>query len=175
MASILEAFAGIKDTRKSQGGSYKLPCVLAAILLARLCGCSSLRDIAAWIEGAKPQLNEHLGFNWTRTPKKSGLSAILKTVCPHALAKALAEASRSTLAPIHADGKALRGEAAMALSIFDSLSQECLARVAFEEGREAECLAAWISSGAAGSRMVTADAAHIQKKLFKRPRTAAAG
>ena len=113
MKSIVEAFAGVPDARKSQGGSYKLAHVLSAVLLAKLCGCDSLREIAAWLEAACPKLNDELGFGWTRTPKKSGLSAILKTVSPQALAIALGATAKAGSGAIHADGKALRGEGAL--------------------------------------------------------------
>lgn len=169
MMSILDAFAGVKDTRKSQGGSYKLNHILTAILLAKLSGCTSLRSMAVWMSGAKDQLNSELNFGWTRTPKKSGLSAILKTVSPEALSEVLWATADRQKGAIHADGKALRGEAALALSIFDSVSHECLARVAFGAGHEVECLAHWIKAGQAKGQMITADAAHTQKKHLKQP------
>jgi len=174
MISISEAFAGVADSRKSQGGSYKLPHVLCAVLLAKLCGCGSLRQIEAWMAEHRGFLNEQLGFGWRRTPKKSGLSFILASVDPQELAlRASAQGAQS--APILADGKALRGEGALALSVFESATKECLARLPFTEGREPQTLIDWIESGAAGSRMVSADAAHAQKKPSSPRKKPAAG
>lgn len=174
MTSLVDAFAGVPDARKSQGGSYRLPHVLSAVLLARLCGCDSLRSMAAWMAASKEDLNERLGFGWHRTPRKSGLAAILKTVDTDALASVLTLTAKGGGDLVHADGKTLRGEGVCALSVFASTDRECLARIAFAPGKEADCLAAWLASGKARRRMVTGDAAHCQKKRSPRPPRASA-
>lgn len=169
---LLNSLSKIHDPRSLQGRSYQLHHVLAVAILAKLCGADSLRATAEWAASRKAELNRRLGIGWTRTPKKSGIANILALVDGVQLAEAISSASGQQT--LHADGKVLRGESIGALSILGAAGHLCLARVAYGPGQEAKALREWIESGAAAEALVTADAAHAQKKHSKPPSLKAA-
>jgi len=53
---LMAKFEDVTDQRKAQGIRYKLPCLLAMILLARLAGETKPSSIADWLNLTKGQL-----------------------------------------------------------------------------------------------------------------------
>ncbi|MCB8980229.1 MAG: transposase family protein [Ardenticatenaceae bacterium] len=50
-------FEAVNDQRKAQGIRYKLPCLLAMILLAKLAGETKPSSIADWLKLRKEQFD----------------------------------------------------------------------------------------------------------------------
>lgn len=146
-------------------------------LLAKLCGATTLRGIEAWIGAHRRELNEALGQTWWKAPSPASLSILFRALDPQALDDALqslgARAARSP--QLCADGKCARGEGKMFFSIFDPQTEQALRRIPFGKGHEAKTFQEWLETGEAAQKMVSADAAHCQKKRLRSPAGKARG
>ena len=165
--TIVQALSLVDDSRSLRGRSYRLHFLLAACIAARSAGAQSLREISDWIDMNRQALRS-LGVLLTRTPKKSQLANIfagldLPSLCA-ALKASCLDSKRSQLA---VDGKEARGSGESFFSVFDSETCEALARIPFGQGQEPQALLGLLRSGSLSGRMVSADAAHCQKKHSK--------
>ena len=171
--TLIDVLASVQDCRSRQGRRFELRHVLAASILAMLCGARTLRAQEAWMQANRSRLNHRFGFGWASSPKKSGLATTLAGADPAQLAAAIGRlAGPAGAGQLACDGKVARGSKENFLSVFDGDSLLALDRIPFAQGQEGEALREWLASGAAKGRLVTADAAHFQKKLSTRPRRA---
>ena len=110
--SLLEAFAGVPESRKRRGRRHPLPALLALSTAAMLSGARSLYAIAQWGRLQPPAVVRALGFTRDRTPCVATLHRAFRALDAAAFEAALTEWARAALGDarrIAVDGKALRG------------------------------------------------------------------
>jgi hypothetical protein len=107
------ALADVPDPRSRHGRIHPLPAVLGLVVLGLLMGKKSLSAIARLGRHDGPPLAHALGFRRGKTPAKSMLSQLLRTLDAPAVEAALSRwvASRlpEGLSQLSRDGKTLRG------------------------------------------------------------------
>lgn len=73
----LELFSGIPDQRQRSGRRYDFAPFLMGILLAVLCGATSFRKIARFMEIRRQQLNDLFDEDWIDTPSYGAVRHLL--------------------------------------------------------------------------------------------------
>jgi DNA-binding SARP family transcriptional activator len=87
-ATLCQAFECLPDPRGRHGQRYPLPAVLGLVVIALLCGHSSLRSISHFAQEHSIVLR-CLGFRNRTTPGRSALAALLEHLDPLRLREAL--------------------------------------------------------------------------------------
>jgi hypothetical protein len=171
-------FSGLVDDRRSNR-SYEQEALLCGLLLAILCGATSLRKMQLFIEERLEQLNALFGTAWKKGPTWVGIRRFLlqldiaqveEAVQRHA---AKQQSKRSGLKWIAMDGKALRGSASKvqdqrARQLVAAFSQQDLIILGHMEvddkSNEIPAVQSLIESLELGGSILTLDALHCQKK-----------
>jgi DNA-binding SARP family transcriptional activator len=87
-ATLRQAFERLPDPRGRHGQRYPLPALLGLIVIALLCGHSSLRSISHFAQ-EHPIVLRGLGFRNRTTPGRSALATLLEQLDPIHLFEAL--------------------------------------------------------------------------------------
>ena len=87
-STLRQAFERLPDPRGRHGQRYPLPALLGLIVIALLCGHSSLRSISQFAQ-KHPILLRGVGFRNRTTPGRSALAALLEQLDPLRLCEAL--------------------------------------------------------------------------------------
>lgn len=183
---IIELFSGMRDPRQPGGRRYGIVPFLAGILLAVLCGATSFRKIARFMEIRRQHLNELFGVGWEDTPSYGAVRNLLlglkeedleEVVRRHGnqLSKGGELAGKRFIA---IDGKVLRGSAdrledrraKQLLSVFGQNELIVLGQWEIDEKTNEIPVAQKIihELGLSGC-VFTLDALHCQKKHCKPP------
>lgn len=78
-------FSGLLDQRRARGKRYQQEPLLCALLLAVLCGATSLRKMELFIEERLDQLNVLFGTSWKKAPTWVGIRRFLLKIDPEAI------------------------------------------------------------------------------------------
>jgi DNA-binding SARP family transcriptional activator len=87
-ATLRQAFERLPDPRGRHGQRYPLPALLGLIVIALLCGHSSLRSISQFAQ-EHPIVLRGLGFRNRTTPGRTALAALLEQLDPLRLREAI--------------------------------------------------------------------------------------
>lgn len=111
--TLVDVLQTMTDPRSPRGRFHPLPAVLSLVVLAMLCGRTSLAGISRFGRLHGTPLAHLLGFRRGKTPTVSTLSLVLAHLDPNALEDALARWITARIGndsgPISLDGKTLRG------------------------------------------------------------------
>jgi hypothetical protein len=117
LPTLVEVLRVVPDPHGERGRRYEFCFLLAAAVVAVMCGARSLVAIARWIAGADPDVLERLGLEersvWT-APADTTLGGALRGVDADALDDALGQWIAQITGPGSAlaiDGRAMRGAA----------------------------------------------------------------
>ncbi len=114
--ALLDLLAELPDPRSRLGRRHPLPAILGLVVFALLLGRRSLEGIAQLGRDFGAPLAHALGFRRGKTPAKSTLSTLLRSLDVAALEAALARWLAGRLpndgGPLSLDGKTLRGSRA---------------------------------------------------------------
>lgn len=171
-------FSGLIDERRSNR-RYEQEALLCGLLLAILCGATSLRKMQLFIEERLEQLNGLFGTSWKKGPTWVGIRRFLlkldiarveESVRQHA---ARQRPEQPGLKWIAMDGKALRGSACKVLDqrarqLVAAFSQQDLIILGHMEvddkSNEIPAVQSLIETLEISGSILTLDALHCQKK-----------
>jgi len=194
---FLALLGEIEDPRRKEGKLYVLSYVILFSILAIMAGANSYRGIHTFIEAHLETLNAAFGLSWKKAPVHSAIRYILKGLASKSIEQAFRkhaaamEAARATLQNpdaqqqgtkqsfIAIDGKTLKHsfdnlkdrKAAQILSAFSTQEDLILAHVEIDDkSNEIPAAQHLMAELNLTGRILTLDAMHCQKKLFKPPR-----
>lgn len=111
--SLMEALLDVPDPRSKHGIRHPLGSILSLIVLAQLQGFGTLDAIVQFGREHGPSLAHPLGFRRGKTPAKSTLSVLLRSIDPRAFELALCRWICPRVPEddvvLSLDGKAIRG------------------------------------------------------------------
>jgi len=184
MKSLEEALAEVVDRRSRQGRRYELTAVLIFACTGTLCGCRSLRALAAWGRRQEQDLLRAMGFPRAQAPSFATLRRILSSLAVTSFERALSGWAQEIVAARRAhkprggyrgialDGKVLKGSrqgdlpgvhvlAALAHDVGIVLDQERVGAQTNEHKASLPLLARLTLT----NQVVTADAAFMQQDV----------
>ena len=180
--TLREILSAVVDRRQARGRRHELGSMLAAAIVAILCGCGNVNAIAEWGPNYGRRWQARLGFARHGWPCKSTWYRVLSMVEVKSLEACLSRwsqaqvASRHTgLLPISVDGKTLRGsrrQGAQGSHLLGALCHELgvmIQQVAVEnDSNEIAYIATLLAEVAGPGRVITADALLTQKAVARR-------
>ena len=110
--SLAQHLARVADPRQDSGKRHSLAALLNLVAVAVLCGLRTLEAIAQFGRSMNPETARELGFTHPKTPCKSTLSVVLRSVDAVALEQELrawAPQHDADTGPVAIDGKTVRG------------------------------------------------------------------
>lgn len=182
-----ELFSGVSDQRQASGRRYSSAPFLMGILLAVLCGATSFRKIAQFMEIRREQLNDLFDESWKATPSYGAVRNLLLGLKEEDIEEVvrqqgsqLSEADvQESKRFIAIDGKVLRGSAQrlensrakQLLSVFGQKERIVLGQWEIDEKTNEIPVAQKIIQELGLSECIfTLDALHCQKKHCKPPK-----
>ena len=165
---MLARLARVTDPRFPQWRIYPLDKILAVLILASICGESSLRGMWLWAVARWQRLKKMLDLP-QKAPALSTLWYILRRVNPKELAEALKEEISDE--EVSVDGKTLRGSkrrGSRALEVVTACGQkvkEVIHQVDVESGDEIEAAMRLLMEIDPTDKVVTLDAKLTQREI----------
>jgi hypothetical protein len=170
------------DRRQAKGKRYQQEPLLCALLLAVLCGATSLRKMELFIEERLGHLKALFGTTWKKAPTWVGIRRFLLKLDPTAIEDVVRRHAEKQLSNgpgirfIAMDGKALRGSASRVMDLrarqlVSAFTQDDLIVLGHlevdEKSNEIPAVQALIESLGLSGRVFTLDALHCQKKRLR--------